>query len=276
MDARQTFEQRAAAVDPAYEVPQVSDVPGREGYGWIAFEGLQNTRDLGGLVGLDGRRVKSGLLLRSGALGFGTEGDLARLRDEYRVRLVVDLRGDRELEELPDPMDKLPGARYLHANIIDEQAIGIVQDEESREIARARAANEKVDFDSFMPILYEHMLLEQAGVRGYRALFQELLALEEGAALWHCFVGRDRCGLASALVESVLGVPEEVMEADYLATNVYAPAEYTATGPAMLRSFHGARDAAVREYGGFTGYVEKALGITPGEIRDLQERYLEQ
>ena len=84
MDAVE-FERRAALVGPQYETPTASEVPGREAYGWIDFQGLPNTRDLGGLFGADGRRVKRGLLLRSGALGFARGRDLDRLREDYNL-----------------------------------------------------------------------------------------------------------------------------------------------------------------------------------------------
>ena len=274
-EARRAYEQRVASRGLPCEMPPASDTPGREDYGWIPFEGLLNTRDLGGLVGLDGRCIKRGLLLRSGSLGEGTEADFTRLRDEYRLRLVVDLRGNQELAEVPDPMDRLPDARYVHAGIIDERIIGISQDELSREEERLRASESDDVPSTMMAVLYPHMLLDDAGVNGYRTFFHELLACEEGAALWHCSVGRDRCGLASALVESVLGVSEADMEADYLATNVYASYEATLFGAACLISFRAAHDAAEREYGGFTGYVTDALGVTPGEVDELRARYLE-
>ena len=50
------------------EVPDEPGPQGRESYGRIDFEELPNTRDLGGLIGVDGRRVKPRRLLRSGAL----------------------------------------------------------------------------------------------------------------------------------------------------------------------------------------------------------------
>lgn len=276
MDAKREFECRAARVDPLYEIPGPSTVPGREGYGWIPFEGLQNTRDLGGLLGLDGRRIRSGLLLRSGALNFGTESDLERLCDEYGLNVVIDFRSEWELSESPEPLDQLPGVRYVHASIINERMMGITQDEYSRAQARIRTEKQGGASSSFLALLYPHLVLDQSGIAGYRRFFQELLACEHGAILWHCSVGRDRCGIASALLETVLGVPEDEMERDYLATNVYAPAEFTADGAASLVSFHAAQDAVAREYGSFIGYVERALGITRGEMHDLQERYLEE
>ena len=98
------------------DLPPAAD-PARPRYGRIDFDKLPNTRDLGGMVGAGGRRVKHGLLLRSGTLGFGFPADIDRLRDDYDLRLVVDFRNLIELSELPDPMDLIPAARYLHAEI---------------------------------------------------------------------------------------------------------------------------------------------------------------
>lgn len=276
MDAIAEFERRAVPLaDAGYEVPAISKVPGREGYGWIDFEGLPNTRDLGGLPGADGRLIKRGLLLRSGALGFGSEADLVRLREDYNLQLVVDLRNDDELAELPDPMDRFPGARFLHANILTAETVGITQEKAARERARLEREADNPDPAQFMELLYPHLLLEDTGIAGYRAFLQAVLACENGVALWHCYVGRDRCGMASALMEALLGVPRELMETDYLATNVYAPRELTSEGAASLRSFRAAAAAVEREFGGFMGYINKALGITPDEVHDLRERYLE-
>ena len=60
-------------------------IPGFSEFGHIPFEGLRNTRDLGGLPAADGRRVRPALLLRSGALHKATENDLARLLVDYRL-----------------------------------------------------------------------------------------------------------------------------------------------------------------------------------------------
>ena len=45
----------------------------------IPFEGLRNTRDLGGMVTMDGRKIRKGMLFRSGLLAHATEEDLKQL-----------------------------------------------------------------------------------------------------------------------------------------------------------------------------------------------------
>ena len=49
--------------------------------------------------------------------------------------------------------------------------------------------------------------------------FDILLAQDEGAVLWHCTMGKDRCGTGAVLLETALGVPSELVLADYLYTN---------------------------------------------------------
>ncbi len=257
------------------DLPAQPGPAGREEYGHIAFERLPNTRDLGGLVGAGGRRVRSGMLLRSGALGFGSVADIARLRDEYRLRSVVDLRTEDEVVERPDPMGELPDARYLNVSIISEETMGITQDEDSRLRARELSGSDPDGFRVLLAQLYPGFLLARSGIEGYRALVGELLAGVDGAILWHCSVGRDRCGLGSLLVETVLGVSTEDAKADYLATNIFAPPSEEIGPGASELAFELTLDAVEREYGGLMGYVEEALGVSPAEVAELRERYLE-
>ncbi|OUN88628.1 tyrosine-protein phosphatase [[Collinsella] massiliensis] len=260
------------------EVPAAMGPAGRETYGWIDFGHLPNTRDLGGLAAAEGSRVKPKLLLRSGALGFGSDADLNRLRDEYHLGLVVDLRNVEELIEIPDPMDAFPGARYVHADILARSAEGITQEKATREkIARERREFERSmrdDTDDSMEVMYRYLLMSASGMLGYRALLRSIIEFPEGAALWHCSVGRDRCGLASALMETVLGVDWEDIEADYLATNIFATNEQSFSYPAVIRALRAARDAATERYGSLMGYINEALEVTPAEVELLRERYL--
>lgn len=261
------------------ELPDRVDLPaeapaGRPGYGRIDFERLPNTRDLGGMIGADGRRVKRGHLLRSGTLGFGTDADIARLRDEFDLRLVVDFRNLIELSELPDPMGELPCATFLHAEIFSERAAGVTQEQEKTEFEHRLEAMAQGDPIEFMTLLYPHMLIDETGIEGYRSFVRAALDLEDGAALWHCYVGRDRCGMGSILIETMLGVRRDDILDDYLATNLYAPIELTLDSPAS-RCYFEAVERALEPCGGFMGYLTGTLGVTEDEIAAFRERHLE-
>lgn len=255
------------------ELPEHAADTARPGWGRIDFEGLPNTRDLGGMAAAGGARVKSGVLLRSGALGFASEADLVRLREDYRLQLVSDFRNLTELSEFPDPMDRFAGARFVHAEILSDEQQGITQEQHLAELERLRREAQSGDPRAFMAALYPHLLLGEGGIAGYRAFVRALLELEDGAALWHCHVGRDRCGMGSVLVETMLGVSREDIVDDYLATNLYAPLQLTLDGPAALMSFEAA-ERAVEPYGGFMGYLIDVLGVERSEIETFRERYL--
>ena len=246
----------------------------RPNYGRIDFEGLPNTRDLGGLPAADGRRVRRGRLLRSGTLYFATAADRRRLLEDYRLRAVVDLRGEDELAEYPDGMELMPAVRYVHADALKGTVAGISQNAEARAQLEAARMNDD-DPARFMEMVYPHILLGESGIAAYRALVRCVLETTDGAVLWHCHFGRDRCGMGSMLVEVLLGVPTEAVEEDYLATNRFNPDpadERTDANPRFIRA---AVAAATREFGGVMGYVRDALGITDAEVAELRGRYLE-
>ena len=75
---------------------------------WIELEGVLNARTLDGLPCADGKRVRPGLLLRTGKLVRATDGDVAALAERWRVSLVIDLRTTMERQQEPDRA--IPGA----------------------------------------------------------------------------------------------------------------------------------------------------------------------
>ena len=251
---------------------QLTDV--RPNYGRLDFEGLPNTRDLGGLPAADGRRVRRGRLLRSGTLYFATAADRRRLLEDYRLRAVVDLRGEDELAEYPDGMELMPAVRYVHADALKGTVAGISQNAEARAQLEAARMNED-DPARFMEMVYPHFLLGESGIAAYRALVRCVLETTDGAVLWHCHFGRDRCGMGSMLVEVLLGVPTEAVEEDYLATNRFNPDPADERTDANLRFIRAAVAAVTREFGGVMGYAREALGVTDAEVAELRGRYLE-
>ena len=160
------------------------------------LEGLVNFRDLGGLPAAGGL-VRPGLLFRSDSLAYATPADVARLVGVLRVATVIDLRGEHEVAQLgrgrfaDTPVDYYPAP-----------------------IADVSGADDLVGH-------YLAMLDEKGDVlAGTVRLLTRPHALP---AVFHCEAGCDRTGVLAAVLLGLLGVPDDVIAADYAATAAAMP-----------------------------------------------------
>jgi len=87
----------------------------------IKFEGIDNARDMGGLVMQDGRTVRFDMLIRSGKLFKATDADVAILQNQYHLSDVFDFRFDMELKEAPDRI--IDGVTYTQVSTMPEAII---------------------------------------------------------------------------------------------------------------------------------------------------------
>ena len=171
----------------------------------ISFAGIINARDLGGLTTADGKKIRKGLLLRAANLSQATEADLAKLRRDYRLSSIIDLRTAVERKEKPD---RIPEDVELRIHpIFDEATAGITREDKSSSPFSLPD----------MVSLYRTMIVAEP----CRAALHDVLTaifthdFEKGSVLWHCTAGKDRCSIVSSLVLSALGVSREEIIKDY-------------------------------------------------------------
>ncbi|OUO86555.1 protein tyrosine phosphatase [Gordonibacter sp. An230] len=281
----------------AISMPPVADAEGPEGAfgGRIALEGLPNTRDLGGIPASDGRIVAPGRLIRSGSLDRATERDLRTLLDDCRVRTVIDLRTEEERRERPDPEGAMTGVRFVSDPVLNTATLGITREGGFLGAFRALRALKK-DPAGVMEGVYERLVLDEGSQRGYARFFDDVLAAgsKEGAVLWHCTVGKDRAGLATALLLHALGVSRDAVMADYLATNHYVASHAQGVADALAahglsrgldesirvlnsadpRFLEAAFAAAERVFGDLDAYLRDALRMTDDRRASLRDCYL--
>lgn len=250
----------------------------------LSLEGVHNIRDYGGYRTADGRRVRRGLLWRSGQHGDATDADLTEI-DVLGLATVIDLRGVSEREAKPCRRGPGFGAEVLThdgetAGLHVEAAAG------APTLAEARAA---------MTALYAGIAQRERLLPMLRRYF-EALDRAEGATLVHCVAGKDRTGFVVALFLLALGVSRDDVMADYLLTNVAGNIDRRiAQGGAQIRARHGQiDDATIRVLmgveetylaaaleavdawpGGLDGYLGEMLGVDE-ELRErLRAKYLE-
>lgn len=278
--------------DIAPEQPQA--IPGFPTFGHITLQGVDNARDLGGMPTEDGKRIKGGRLLRSGDLAHATAEDAQQLMVTHHLARIVDLRTPLEAERAPDPLELLPGVEYVNTPALPNGAIVSVGQGSLAKDAKLMHEFTAHPFDA-IKALYPEALLGELGIKAYGDFLHDLLEAEEGATLWHCTQGKDRTGMAAILVEHALGVSQEHILADYLATNLFIDG-WMARMEHMLRTmpfakgidadidayayahavyFEAAMEAMNSVYGSIDAYLEQELHFGPAEKRQLRAMYLE-
>ncbi len=236
----------------------------------IHLEIAHNVRHLAGYPTAAGHATTASDLIRSGSLHELTAAGLAAFGD-LGVSVVVDFRSEVEQERYPTPQLSAYGVTVIGAPVFETDAspAGMAQQEEYPGLAA----------------IYRHFLTE--GGAAYRTLF-EAIATAPGAVLFHCAVGKDRTGLAAALLLELAGVPDEHIIADYAEST----AELEPTLDARLERFEkygisvevGRKMMAAppREmeltldfirgrWGSAAGYLG-ALGLAPGTIDAVRAR----
>lgn len=265
----------------------------------IALEGLPNTRDLGGYPADGGRKIKKKRLIRSGALIKATPGDLDVLVTEYGLRRVIDFRTETERLQRPDP--EIPGVINIHNPILNEAQTGITREtfgKDPRPYASLIShATELGDHAAeYMETLYESLAVSADAAAHYGAFLSLLLDEDNnGSVLWHCSAGKDRVGLGTALLLSVLGVPRELILEDFAASGIFlagetarmvAVAREQTSDEKILRNLElingvkasylaSAFHAMEMKYGSVENYLCEAAGFGAEEQEKIRERYLE-
>lgn len=257
--------------------------------GYIEFEQTNNTRDLGGLKCTDGA-IKDGLLFRSGHLGLCSDTDILRLSE--LIDVVIDLRTDKECEEKPDR--SIPGCTYIHMPLFRSFAGGITREKDTDQtVVQDAVSNLSAPGAARKKMMgnYRLMATDEGRVAQCAKFLDFLLNCGDEAVLWHCTAGKDRAGIASFLIEKILGLPDDDLMADYLETNKYAEGEIQIALQEIdadeakeeaLRDLFSAREEYLKSYimsvnelyGSMENFIENRLGVDAEKRNALKAKYL--
>lgn len=253
---------------------------------FLHTEGIHNLRDYGGYAAADGARVKTGLLFRSGQHVEASDADLALFQD-LDVRTIVDLRGASERGR--NPCRRHP----------DFSAKVLAFDGETTNSPPHEGGLDKVDMTAEkarkrMVAVYTRMPVNPAMIEMFSRYF-EALDTRDGGSLVHCFAGKDRTGIAAALLLHVLGVHWDDVVSEFLLTND-APtqhilerqslpgmrAHYAVIEPGAIRNLMGVLPEYIetywaeitRDHGSVDLYLAQTLGVDEQRKARLRDRLL--
>lgn len=152
------------------------------------------------------------------------------------------------------------------------------------------------DFEGFDPnltMINANRQLATQFVVQYRQFMQTILTSAGAPVVWHCSAGKDRAGFASAIVLRILGVPQETVMADYMASKQHA-LHARKNEVRILRLLRGdeaadklsillgveeawlaaAFDEIDKHWGSFENYTREALELSEDDIQSLRDTLL--
>lgn len=262
---------------------------------------VPNFRDVGGHETTSGHRIRTGLVFRSGQLDkLSSRGEAAFVATG--ISTVFDLRTAAEIASAPDVLP--PGVRLVPLDVLSDheqsgpaqlgKLVASASNSDDPVTERERMAQELLGdgkAERLMMESYQSFVTLGSARRAYRAYFTEL-AHGQRPVLFHCTAGKDRTGWAAASLQLFLGVDQETVVADYLAS--YEPTmrafkpltDYiTAQGgdvglvlPMLeVRTdyLQAALDTVAERYGTIQGYLRQGLDLTSDQLDSLRARMLE-
>lgn len=170
----------------------------------VSLDAVHNFRDLGGYPAGGGRSTKWRTLFRADGLYRLTAADLDVVR-QLSLRTVLDLRTEEELDLRGRfPFEYHP-VTFHHVPVMDSTWSGMPQIEVTDR-----------DPAEFLEWAYLDMLATSP--ERFARAFEHLCEPEVLPAVFHCAAGKDRTGVLAMMVLGALGVPDDVIVADYALT----------------------------------------------------------
>lgn len=247
----------------------------------IPLKSLLNCRTLGGLPSAFGGSIRDNILYRSAAWDHLTPEDGAVLRDKCGITLDVDLRTDAEVFKGPDK--SVSGVTYLAMPVSHNHIPGV-----SREMEPGKDITEDMLPD--LHEMYRGLVSLPQYTESFSQILHTIMNYRDGAVLWHCTAGKDRCGMTAFFLETMLGVELQTRVQDYMMTNRdFTPQAWKyfflilltkrnlsfakkifATLVAKESYLEAALQVIDRDFGGMDNYLHNQLHITQEEIEDFR------
>lgn len=254
----------------------------------LDLAGVHNFRDHGGYA-VGQSRLRTGSLFRSAQHFKATDSDLDAI-GRLGIKSIVDLRSPQERMEFPcrraDDFDSV----VLHLGDMP------APDTNAPHVQAARWGSNAAEARAAMQAAYTGMPFRPELLLMFRR-YLEMLADSGDPSLIHCLAGKDRTGLAVAVLHRLMGVHADDIMADYLLTNVVGDVEQRiADGAGAIREMLGEAidddtirvvmsvdaaylDTAMRVIdavpGGFAGYVHDIIGVEANLRSRLEANLLE-
>lgn len=152
-----------------------------------------NFRDITKVPNAYGMNLREGLIFRSARMNRYPSTFLEKLLREKKIKVIVDLRTRAEIEKEHN--------YDTHALNIHYENIPVGE--------RIGEYHKDPRINGYLSIIYEYPT-------ELKRIFEIFAECEQKHVLVHCAAGKDRTGVVISLLQRVIGVPKELVIADYL------------------------------------------------------------
>jgi protein tyrosine/serine phosphatase len=261
----------------------VADVLSRHPF--VTIDGVYNARDLGRIPTADGQHVtRSSFMIRSGELSGATQLGEEQLR-ALGVTTIFDLRSDTEIAKYDAATPKIEGITILHAPVFTQE------DYSPERMAQRFQLYASGKTEAFMQLSSDSL---DAGGPAFGSILRHVRDSPNDGFLFHCTAGKDRTGIAAALLLLLAGVSKDAISADYALTRIgrepmrplilsrLAREPIFASDPTAAHNMLSSRAETMQafitmldeRYGGVKEYVRRMCGLTDQDITTIQQNLL--
>ena len=241
----------------------------------VSMDSLQNLREIGGYgTAHNHKTTRWGQVFRSGQLSSLSEWDSIRLNNLH-IKTVIDLRGNDEVAASP--------LRYSNANIVHipipiknmDHVVARIQEDRMR----------KGDGILFMQDTYLQYVTDYS--EQYAKALDVFLDKDNYPILINCSMGKDRTGYLTAILLFALGIPEETIIKDYMASNeninighlAYMARDLSTNAQETITTLVTVNEGLIdlvlkrirKDYGSVDKYLSKGLHLTDKKRDTLKE-----
>lgn len=237
---------------------------------------MKNFRDITCL------NIKRGLLYRGESLFRLSKKDQKLFKNEYKIKVVVDLRTTQEHNDKKNKV--IEGIKYIHLPLITMEEMGASSEKEGKQ---------NVIKNHKLPDIYDYYrrLVSIKRRDSWSQIFDLLAKNDSGPIYFHCTVGKDRTGIVSAMILTLLGIDKETIYKDYLITNEHPiiPFSYRIFALSLDKEFRkefweyfkakkeyldAAFDEIDKVYGSIENFFKDCCSLDEEKIKIIKEKYL--
>ena len=172
---------------------------------------VTNFRTVGNIKNIDGRILKEGKFYRSAHLHLLKNKSIKEFQ-KLGIKEIIDLRNSKEISQKPDVIPQ--NIDYKNYSAFEDEGDQLNQ-------AKKLVLKGKVkgsDADHRMLDFYKTYSTENPEI--IKKIIHEILD-SENPVLYHCTAGKDRTGIITALILTILKFDRATIENDYLLSNNY-------------------------------------------------------